>query len=267
MLMAMITQVDLATHDPNVLNRVHATIKTLSGSLTHNESNNFVESACWADDIKKFGFEATSDWHFINIPYHQDNTYDSHKQERVGDVIWALDQAYHTLTDRKRESAELETGLMLRYLIHLVSDIHQPLHVTTLYSKKFTHSDYGGNFFHIQFDKKVENLHDLWDSVLGTMERDYSRPISDDNLSILMKDAKDLIDRFPREDMKEELRVTEFKEWAQESFKVAVDTVYEGIELNKHPTDRYLENGIQAAHRLMALAGYRLADLLRQIYK
>lgn len=266
MIIAMIAEIDLGSNDPDILSKVHNTIKTLSGSLSHNESNNFVESACWADDIKRFGFEATSDWHFINIPYHKDgNT--SNADQRVGDVIWALDQAYYTLTDRKHASAELETALMLRYLIHLVGDIHQPLHVTSLFSKKFPHSDYGGNFYTIQFDKKVSNLHDLWDSVLGTLEHDYSRPISDSDLHLLETAAKDLMADFPRDTMDDELSITEFKQWAEGSFKVAVEDVYNAIELNVHPTEQYLENGIETSHKLMTLAGYRLADLLRKIYK
>jgi len=44
----------------------------LSSSLTHGDSNSFIESACWADDIRDFYMDAMTKWHYIDQPYNYD---------------------------------------------------------------------------------------------------------------------------------------------------------------------------------------------------
>ena len=44
----------------------------------------------------------------------------------IENVVWAIKKAYSTMSGYKRDSAVLETALMLRYLVHYIGDLHQP---------------------------------------------------------------------------------------------------------------------------------------------
>lgn len=56
---------------------------------------------------------------------------------------WEINQAIATITNTR--AAELDKARQLRFLIHMVGDIHQPLHAATLYSNEFPRGDLGGN--------------------------------------------------------------------------------------------------------------------------
>ena len=59
----------------------------------------------------------------------------------------------------------LEKSIMLRYLVHVVGDVHQPLHSAELFDDdRFPKGDMGGNLFLINYKEDIENLHKFWDS-------------------------------------------------------------------------------------------------------
>ena len=81
-------------------------------------------------------------------------------------ATWALNQSKRTLSDTKNHGMDdgLSRSFMLRYLIHNVGDIHQPLHGAAYYSDKFPKGDRGGNSWKVTYNKEINNLHKLWDS-------------------------------------------------------------------------------------------------------
>lgn len=58
-------------------------------------------------------------------------------------------------------------AIALCWVLHLVGDIHMPLHSSTLYTRDTLDGDRGGNASHVLWNNKVENLHSIWDGVLG----------------------------------------------------------------------------------------------------
>lgn len=59
---------------------------------------------------------------------------------------------------------------MLIYLIHVLSDIHQPMHTCNLINGEFPNGDKGGNQFIVNFKGRSTNLHWLWDSAIGMLD-------------------------------------------------------------------------------------------------
>ena len=57
-------------------------------------------------------------------------------------------------------------GVALRILLHMIGDVHQPLHCVTRYGRLNPTGDAGGNFFKVNdpFNPSVTNLHSMWDS-------------------------------------------------------------------------------------------------------
>ena len=122
------------------------------------------DAATWADDNRTLD-PATGGWHFINFPLSLGSNISSYKRycPRGNCVVDAIVAQYRTLittTDAKLK------GNALRYIIHFVGDIHQPLH-------SLTNGDRGGNCLPITYygmppqeDERHNwrpNLHSVWD--------------------------------------------------------------------------------------------------------
>src|SRR5580704_336492 len=89
------------------------------------------DSATWADDVKTI--EKTGDWHFIDIPLAVRGDSDVMKwckpvDGKPGCIVSAIDYEWALLRD-KSEPAPVRAKA-LRYVIHLVGDLSQPLHAT-----------------------------------------------------------------------------------------------------------------------------------------
>ena len=187
------------------------------------------------------------------------------------------------------ESAETnssERASALSWLLHLVGDIHQPLHVSEYYSKQFPAGNAAGTQAYVMdpINKKPMPLHLLWDSNI------YRSTASND----VDQNARELVKKYPRSAFPE-LKALEspddFKKWARESYDVAVDFAYGyGIKTATDPEGNpekavekmvaYIVLGIspledapavpaeywdklqQIAQMRITLAGYRIADLV-----
>lgn len=63
---------------------------------------------------------------------------------------------------------QFEKSFMLSFFIHVLGDIHQPLHSCSLFSDEFPNGDQGGNLFNITY-KNMKELHAFYDSGAGQL--------------------------------------------------------------------------------------------------
>jgi hypothetical protein len=114
------------------------------------------EAATWPDDMRSdpatFWQKTATPWHYVTVP---GTDYDIAPPE--GDAVTALRRFRATLLDPKAPRADKE--LALRFIVHLVGDLHQPLHVGKP-------GDRGGNDVKVTFAGRPTNLHSVWDSAL-----------------------------------------------------------------------------------------------------
>jgi hypothetical protein len=111
-------------------------------------------TSTWMDDVRSDAvYNHMTDWHFVTIPFGQ--TYDQTTKNPKGDIIQTLERVIAELKSKKLTDAEqLER---IKILIHLVGDIHQPLHVGGK-------DDKGGNDIKLTWFGDDSNLHRVWDS-------------------------------------------------------------------------------------------------------
>ena len=107
----------------------------------------------WADEHRN---PSTAPWHYVNFP-RGDCIYDEQRDCTDGRCVVAA---------IKKELAILESGapddkrlMALKYLVHFVGDVHQPLHAGYLDYK-------GGNTYQLQAFMRGSNLHAVWDTGL-----------------------------------------------------------------------------------------------------
>ena len=88
---------------------------------------------------------------------------------------------------------------MLRFLIHLVGDIHQPLHNCSLVNKEFPKGDKGGNDFKIVTQwKTINNMHFYWDALLKQI-KEVRAPLDATTYGYLKEIGDSIIKDFPIE--------------------------------------------------------------------
>jgi hypothetical protein len=67
MLVAKVAEITLLQEDPDAFEFANR-ISSILNIFSHGKVNNFVESACWPDDLKEYSLHAMDNWHFINVP-------------------------------------------------------------------------------------------------------------------------------------------------------------------------------------------------------
>lgn len=197
-------------------------------------------ASTWMDDIKSDSlYDMYEDWHWVTIEDHE--TYDQSKKNPNGDLIYALDRIIGELKSKKlspKEEAE-----RLKMLIHLIGDIHQPLHVGR--------ADRGGNDVKLTWFGGNSNLHRVWDSDM----------IDGTRLSYTEL-AESLYKPSPAEI--KQWQGTTVRDWAKESMgyrKQVYD--YGDGKLGYQYQYKYF-NIVQTR---LAQAGVRLAGILNEIYQ
>ena len=170
--------------------------------------------------------------------------------------------------DRRRPDADRAEAL--RFLVHFVGDVHQPLHATARDSVAHPEGDRGGNDFDILspplfrgVPRLPKNLHALWDAGVGLFRYDAT-PLTAETRRQIAVQAETLTAALPRPMFWRELRRERPDEWAKESFEGAKRVAYRLPE-NSMPTDAYLRDAQALAARRVVLAGYRLADLINRL--
>ena len=205
-------------------------------------TESLADVANWMDFIKsepKYDF--MYNWHFVTVP--DGETYETSEKEPKGDVIWALNKSIGEL---KSDTLTLEEQQhALKSLVHLVGDIHQPLHVGN-------GNDKGGNDVKIKYFWQNSNLHRIWDSgMIDGQNLSYSEWV----LRINHTDKAQVAN----------WQNDGINDWAIESMAMR-PSVYD-IGDQKNLTYRYdYDHKTQVDQRLLQ-AGIRLAGVLNDIFK
>ena len=199
-------------------------------------------NANWMDFIKSDAqYDHMKPWHYCTIP--DDKTYAEAGTPEEKDIIWAINDFTGQL---KSDTLTLdEERFALRVLIHLVGDIHQPLHVGN-------GEDRGGNDVKLKYFWQSSNLHRVWDSGM----------IDGEKLSYT--EFAQFIDHNEKDEI-EKLQNSTPLDWANESKSLRA-SVYD-IEGQDNLTYRYVYDHKAQVHRRLKEAGIRLAGLLNEIYK
>lgn len=204
-------------------------------------------ASTFADEIRATPkYRKTSNWHYINPPenlsYGQFVKY--LKSDSTPNVYNALLKMVEQLKNVKTNKEEKRFALKM--LIHLVGDLHQPMHVSRT-------KDQGGNKIQLRFNNKGTNLHALWDSGLIN----YSGLTFTEMATALDNVSNDHIREWQRD---------ELSKWLFESYQISAQ-LYQEVEGKTSLDYTYYPSHSKLYQERIQKAGIRLAGLLNQIYK
>jgi hypothetical protein len=166
-------------------------------------------------------------------------------------------------------SPELK-AIGLAWILHLVGDIHQPLHASGRISPRDPWGDDGGNTFRLEIanpgappaSQFRRSLHSVWDGIITDSLR-APRPVAP--LSVVTSTALMIMQAHPRGEFAGEMGQTEFRQWAEASVAIAKRDVFRApLVRDQAAPPAYRTAAYLTAEARIALAGYRLADLLNR---
>jgi len=201
----------------------------------------------YPDEVRPYKqFAYTAPWHYVNLPDGLDYAQFSAQLKALDkpNIYKAMMQC---IADLKNPAKTKEEHVFaLKFLVHLVGDIHQPMH--TGHSE-----DSGGNDIKVTLMRKEQNLHGLWDSGL----------INYAGLSYLeLAQACDVAAKAEVKSWSKD----DVAKWAYESYAISRDLYAEAAKNSEFDYDYYPKHADIVKKRL-AQAGIRLAAILNEIYK
>ena len=276
----LVGQIAYENTKPEVRAKVEALVSKLENKYNNHIPYNFVTAGCYMDDMRAAPGYAYSKWHYVDIEYTADGS--GYAEPAAPNVIWAIEQAATTLV-KNQDATEAQKAEAVAMLIHFVGDIHQPLHCVDW------NKDNGGGGYLIAgmpftdiSKKQVPNLHLFWDRAYRCDAKDgkalelyngiweTERPAVPAGGIIHNQAAKLMMD-YPASALAEELKLDDPHDWARESYALACKS---GYPQGPHPTDyevvtltpAFVHQAHDIACKRISLAGYRLADLLNNLF-
>ena len=265
-------------------NPIDPKLKRWCGNAT---TDLMVDASTWPDDVRNE--RKNGPWHYIDIPRGKQKGELSEYCGTEGCVTRVIEEQRAILKDKSADP--LKRAEALRYIIHFVGDMHQPLHA-------ITNADNGGNCVAVKFfrheplansahperEDYSPNLHQIWDTEILERDMEVSSPL---------RYANELDDKFHAESSAWEAAGIHVDNWAWESHERAETSVYDafpvkiGIEPDLKPKgcadnnhmgkrmfdkhlaidEAYQSSAAKAAEDGLWEAGVRLAMILNDAAK
>jgi len=229
-------------------------------------NGNLPLGSVWPDTLRAEGLSSFDHWHSEDIPYVFPGNFSYKRRFHDDSLEVALGRVQRTLIS-KTTITPWAKAFALRFIFHLYGDLHQPLHCGEVYNQTFPSGSFGGNLIQVTYPKAttVENLHSFFDSVGGLYTDYMPDPMNDDFLNSLNQDAQKIINNYPRNSYpwldQEPISI---RKWLNEGFNASFEYGYNLIANGSVISDDVAKLVQTRLLERIALAGYRLANALKQ---
>jgi len=199
--------------------------------------------ATYADEIKSDKkYDMYKPWHYINFPLG--TRYSGEPTSEKGDIAQGIATCVTKL--KSRNTPKEEKVFYLKLLVHLVGDLHQPLHIGQA-------DDLGGNRFSVKWFGRKTNLHRVWDSqLIESYQMTYSELASNRSRLSSQQIAQ--------------TQKGSVADWIRETRQLTMD-VYEHTDKDASLGYGYRYRYMDTLRGQLQKAGLRLAVLLNDIFK
>lgn len=198
-------------------------------------------ASVWMDEVRSDSlYDHTHDWHWVTIP--EGEHYHETEKNPEGDVVEAIGRMREILLDESSsDSLKIEA---LKFLVHLVGDLHQPLHVGN-------GTDKGGNDVKVKWFYKSSNLHRVWDSeIIDSKDLSYT-------------ELARAVDHASKGEV-EKWQMGSVEDWANEA--VAYRTQVYNTGDSENLSYEYMYYNWDLIQQQIEKAGIRLAGMLNEIF-
>lgn len=222
----------------------HMTPATLDSVTRLLGGKSIVYYANWLDNAShtpEYAYSKT--WHYKNID--ADKTYENAPNIKEGNIVQAIEEQTKVL--QNPEATDAEKSLALKMVIHLLGDIHQPMHMGRA-------TDLGGNRHYVKFFKSAANLHNVWDSKLPEAAHKWS-----------YSEWVDQIDRATPQEEHDIVYGGSPYIWGKETYQIA-KRVYDATPQDTNIAYDYIAEWTPTVEQQFLRGGLRLADVLNSVF-
>lgn len=199
--------------------------------------------ANWADELRATDperKEPSSKWHYVNFPRNDCNYTPPRDCPDGNCAVNAINRQFLALADKTRSDAERVQAL--KFLVHIIGDVHQPLHAGFK-------DDRGGNNYQISYAGEGTNIHSIWDRAIV-----QSRGLAPDKYVLALEKQSPL--PYDRTRLSDRPAV----DWVTESCKLVQQGDLYPLD---HKVDAaYIQKNRPIAEQRLRQAGARLADMI-----
>ena len=222
--------------------QAHLTRKAKKAIFELLEGQSLAAVSNFSDEIKADTlYRKFSAWHYVNIP--KGKKYDEVEPNEYGDLVVGINTCITAI--KNENSAKEEKAFYLKMLVHLIGDLHQPMHVGRL-------EDKGGNDTQVQWFNDGSNLHRVWDSnLIAQHGMSYTEMAA--SLPHITKNQKRAI------------QDGVLLDWVEESHLIA-DELYKSVEMGEKLYYRYGYLWWPTAEKQLQKGGLRLAKVLNETF-
>ncbi len=229
----------------------------------------FMKANSWSDVVRDRDERARwqkyhkGSWHYIGTYWKQTNNGPEDATGLLEDENIVERIEYFRSTLSTEEQSDFDEAIEIAWVLHLVGDIHMPLHNTSRVTEKTPDGDRGGNSFRLG-DGWPWNLHSFWDGIINIAE---PMPEGLDEYKYLIGKADQIMKLHPRDSFNDADKIQDAEIWNQEGQDIVRQSVYpSNLKQNEKPDMQYTENAYKIAQQRMALSGYRMAEFLNSIF-
>lgn len=240
---------------PDVRTKIDKMVADLGKEYSSIQS--FSDLGPWPDTLRSQKIETFTHWHYIDIPFSDDGTPLKNIID-TDNVIWAINKIEPIVQNSKANP--YERARFLAFLVHVIADIHQPLHTTARISAAHPDGDLGGNLFFIKTpagNHSTITLHKYWDDGLDVFNVSATP-------DVIARLSHEITTAYPEDFFGDKLNDLKPEIWGNEGLALSEAYVYSTNE-NEIPNAQYINNGKELVKQQAALAGYRLARVLNQL--
>ena len=201
-------------------NPIDPKLKRWCGNAT---TDLMVDASTWPDDVRNE--RKNGPWHYIDIPRGKHKGDLAEYCGSEGCVTRAIEEQRAILKDKSADP--LKRAEAIRYLIHFVGDMHQPLHAITNADNggncvpvKYLRHEPLANSLHPEHEDYSPNLHQVWDTEIVERDMEISNPF---------RYADELDEKFHTEIASWEAAGIHADNWAWESHERAETAVYDAF--------------------------------------
>lgn len=197
----------------------------------------------FADEIKADRtYSKFSAWHYVNYPLGM--RYEDSSKSKFGDVVQAIEECTRIVKDEN--SSRADRVFYLKMLVHLVGDLHQPMHASRA-------EDKGGNGIQLQWFGEGTNLHRVWDKNLILSYGMTYTELADELKQVSKKERK-------------KIQEGTIYDWVQESHELCAE-IYNSAEVGEKLGYQYGYKYNDVLFQQLQRGGLRLAKVLNDLFK
>ena len=203
-------------------------------------------SSNWADFVKSDkNYDYLYNWHFVNFAAGLSST-DINGLLKADTAVNAFTKINFLVNELKKKNLpKAQKIIYIRLLVHMVGDVHQPMHTGRA-------EDKGGNDVKLTWFGKSSNLHSIWDTELVESQQlsytEYTQAIN-----------------FCSAKQKADWQNAPINAWITETYGMA-QNIYGGVTLGDKLSYRYIYDNLETVNTQLLKGGIRLAGVLNQIF-